>query len=167
MSTPADHDLYAAVVGRNDGFYLPYFRRAAERGYAPVSWNWATFFFGVFWFLYRRQYRWAAGLMLAALLIGILAGQVALAGFPGFATVLQLALLIGIYGIYAPLNANGFYYRWATARVAQAKAEFAADRERQIEALTRRGGPNLAAPLLVIALIVLLSLLNPPGAAPP
>ena len=159
-----DPELYAAVVGRNGGFYLPYFRRASERGYAPASWNWAAFFLGVFWFLYRRQYRWAAVLTLAALLAGILVGQIALAGFPGLATVMQLALLIGI-AVYAALNANGFYYRWATARVAQAKAEFTADRQRQIEALTKRGGPNLALPLLAFALIALVTIVSPPGAA--
>jgi len=101
MSSEADYELYAAAVGRKAGFYLPYFRRAADRGYPPVSWNWATFFFGVFWFLYRRQYRWAAGLALAALLVAVLAGQVALAGYPALGTTLQLAFLIAVLGLCA------------------------------------------------------------------
>lgn len=163
MSSPADHELYAALVGRNAGFYVPYFRRAADRGYPPASWNWATFFFGVFWFLYRRQYRWAAGLALAALLVAMLAGQVAIAGYPGLGTTLQLAFLIAVHGVYAPLNANGFYYRWATARVEQAKAEFAFDRERQLEVLRLRGGPNLAVPLLLFVAIVLVTFVRPTG----
>lgn len=163
MTSPADHELYAAAVGRKAGYYLPYFRRAAERGYTPASWNWATFFFGVFWFLYRRQYRWAAGLTLAALLVGVLAGQVALAGYPGLGTTLQVVFLVAVLGVYAPLNANGFYYRWATARVQEAKAEFAFDRKRQLEYLALRGGPNLAAPLLVFVAIVLVTFLRPAG----
>lgn len=163
MSSEADYELYAAAVGRKAGFYLPYFRRAADRGYPPVSWNWATFFFGVFWFLYRRQYRWAAGLALAALLVAVLAGQVALAGYPALGTTLQLAFLIAVLGVYLPLNANGFYYRWVTARVQQAKAEFAFDRERQLEFLALRGGPNLATPVLVFLAIVMVTFLRPTG----
>ena len=163
MSSEADYELYAAAVGRKAGFYLPYFRRAVERGYPPASWNWATFFFGVFWFLYRRQYRSAAGLTLAALLVALLAGQVAIAGFPGLAATLQLAFLVAVLGIYVPLTANGFYYRSVTARVQQAKAEFAFDRKRQLEHLALGGGPNLAAPVLVFAAIVLVTFMRPAG----
>ena len=163
MSGQADYELYAAAVGRKAAFYVPYFRRAADRGYPPVSWNWATFFFGVFWFLYRRQYRWAAGLALAALLVGLLAGQVALAGYPGLGTTLQVVFLVAVLGVYAPLNANGLYYRSVTARVEQAKAEFAFDHKRQLEVLTLRGGPNLAAPLLLFVAIVLVTFVRPAG----
>ena len=62
-----------------------------------------------------------------------------------------------------PLNANGFYYRWVTARVQQAKAEFAFDRERQLEFLALRGGPNLATPVLVFLAIVMVTFLRPTG----
>lgn len=48
MNSQADYELYAATVGRKASFYVPYFQRAANRGYTPMSWNWATFFFGVF-----------------------------------------------------------------------------------------------------------------------
>ena len=163
MST-ADFDLYAAAVGPRTGFYLPYFQRAEQRGYQPVSWNWATFFFGVFWFLYRRQYRWAAGLALAALLIGILAGQVAIAGLPGLATFLQVALLIAIHGVFAPLKANGFYHQWVAERVAQAKTAHAYDREQQLAFLAKRGGTNLPAALVVFGVILFVALA--PGAGP-
>ena len=155
MATP-DYDLYAAAVGRNEGFYLPYFRRVEERGYAPVSWNWATFCFGLFWFVYRRQYRWAAGLALAAILVGVLVQQVAIAGYAGFGTVLQLAFLIGVNGVYLPLNANGIYYRSVKERVERVQSRFAADRKRQIEVLMLRGGPNPIAPVLVLGVVVLM-----------
>ena len=166
MNTAEDLELYTAAVGRKVNFYLPYFQRADERGYAPLSWNWATFFFGVFWFLYRRQYRWAAILMLAALLVGILAGQLAVAGFAGVGTAVQLAFLIGVNCIYAPLHANGFYYRWVSERIARAKAEFAFDRKRQVDVLAVRGGPNAAVPALLVAALLLMTFLTPAGMLP-
>ena len=53
-------ELYRAVIGtRKQEFYLPYFRRAEERGFPPLSWNWPVFFFGILWFLYRKLYVWA------------------------------------------------------------------------------------------------------------
>ena len=56
---PSD-DLYRAVIGEpNQEFYLSYFRRADDRGYAPVSWHWPVLFIGLFWLLYRKQYVFA------------------------------------------------------------------------------------------------------------
>lgn len=167
MADPTTADLYAAVVGRRAAFYVPYFERADARGYAPLSWNWATFLFGVFWLLYRRLYRRAAMLVLGLMLIGFAVGQIALAGYPALAMVVQIVLFTGVF-IYMALHANGMYYRWASERIEAARKEFAFDRERQREALAERGGPNVHLPLIIAMVFLLLFLLAPPvGEAPP
>lgn len=154
--------LYAAAVGRRADFYVPYFQRADSRGYAPKSWNWAAFFLDVFWFLYRRQFRWAAVITLAALLASMLAAQIHVAGFTSLAYVVQFGFLIGFKCIYLPLNANGFYYHWVRQRLEKAQAKAPQDRQRQTEALVSACKPNVHVPLMIFALLVLLSLLTMP-----
>ena len=161
--------LYAAAVGeRKAAFYVPYFLRADERGYAPKSWNWAAFFLGVFWFLYRRQFRWAAILTLAALLAALLAGQISVAGYPTLAFWVQLGFAICLNHIYVPLNANGFYYHWVRQRVEAVKAGLPLDRGRQAVALARLR-PNIQLPLMIFVVLLLLTMLAspPPGLPSP
>ncbi len=45
----------SAFVGTKSDFYLPRFRRMARDG-SSASWNWAAFFFGPLWLLYRKMY---------------------------------------------------------------------------------------------------------------
>ncbi len=57
---------YSAYIGPNAGAYLevfPRFAAAGEAGYGhgfAFSWNWPAFFCGVWWYLYRKMYLWAA-----------------------------------------------------------------------------------------------------------
>ena len=57
---------YSAYIGPNAGAYPDVFSRVAaagEAGYGhgfAVSWNWPAFFCGVWWYLYRKMYLWAA-----------------------------------------------------------------------------------------------------------
>lgn len=164
MADSVDPELYAAAVGRRQTFYVAYFQRADARGYAPLSWNWAMFLLGVFWLLYRRQYHWAGLLLLAVMGISIVAVQIAAAGYKGMADFFSLATAIAVNAIYA-LKANGFYYRWVRRCADGAKAGFALDRERQRQTLAARCGPNIHAPLILAALIVLMMLAMPPGSA--
>ena len=67
MNAPSE-DLYADVIGpTNTKYYLAYFKRADERGYTPLAWHWPVVFLAVFWFLYRKQYRWAGIVILVSL----------------------------------------------------------------------------------------------------
>ena len=160
--------LYAAAVGSKAGYYVPYFLRADERGYAPRSWNWPAFFLGMFWFLYRRQFRWAGILALAALLSSVLAGQVNLAGFPTLAWSIQLAFVVGINCIYVPLHANGLYYHWVNRRLELVKARLPLDRERQMETLSASCQPSIHLPLMIFAVLLVMFLLTlPPTVVPP
>lgn len=154
--------LYAAAVGSKAHYYIPYFQRADERGYAPTSWNWPAFFLGVFWFIYRRQFRWAGIVALAALLVSLLAGQVSLAGFPTLALALQLAFVVGINCLYVPLNANGLYYRWVRQRLELVKKRMPLDPARQAATLSATCRPNVHLPLMVFAAILIVFLLTLP-----
>lgn len=57
----------AAFVGAKAEYYLPRFRRMARNG-SSASWNWAAFFFGPLWLLYRKMYGLGAIVMILELL---------------------------------------------------------------------------------------------------
>ncbi len=59
-------DLYA-FVGQKAEYYLPRFRRMAKNG-KHSSWNWAAFFFGPLWLLYRKMYAYGAIVIILELL---------------------------------------------------------------------------------------------------
>ncbi len=50
-------DELATVVNTKTEYYVPRFSRMSRSGSA-VSWNWAAFFFGPYWFLYRKMYKY-------------------------------------------------------------------------------------------------------------
>ena len=58
----------AAIIKVNPFSYIQKFLKM-ERKKVPVSFNWAAFLFGPFWFIYRRMY--AAGGILIALLLAL------------------------------------------------------------------------------------------------
>jgi hypothetical protein len=149
--TPSD-DHYRAVIGEpNQEFYLSYFRRADERGYAPISWHWPVLFIGLFWLLYRKQYIFAlivfalAGLAttVAALINSAMSGS----GWP--LLVLSIASFSFVY-VWLPLHANGIYYNWARREIERAKVEFPGQADAQTRYLEARGGVNAQLPYLVL-----------------
>ena len=159
--------LYAAAVGRRADFYVPYFLRADKRGYAPKSWNWAAFFLGVLWFLYRRQFRWAGGLTAASILMAVLAVQIGVAGLPNLAAFLLVVFSIGLYGVYIPLHANAFYYEWVRLHVEAMRRRAPQDRARQMRVLAAACRPNIHFPLLAFAGLMLLWLIAVPTLTEP
>ena len=54
---------YAVVVGNKSDYYVPRFRRIAAG--STGGWNWAAFFFGAYWMIYRKMY--VGGFLLLAL----------------------------------------------------------------------------------------------------
>ena len=159
LAEPPSDDLYRAVIGApSQEFYLSYFRRADARGYAPISWHWPVFVVGLFWLLYRKQYRFALivfGLpylvaMVAAVLDSVLPGS----GRP------LLAIAVGAFGFaWLPLNANGIYYRWARSEIDRACAEFPGQRDAQLRRLEARGGVNGQLPYVILVSFMVFSIL--------
>ena len=133
--------LYEAVVGpRNTGYYLAYFRRADTRGYAPVSWHWPAFFFGFFWLLYRRQYRWALIFMAVSLTLTAAASMLLASGAGGWVTPAYYVAMLAFQMVYVPLQANAIYYGWARHEVAAAQTAFPGQPRQQAQHLASRGG---------------------------
>lgn len=161
--------LYAAIIGhKNTEFYLAYFRRAEERGYTPISWNWPGLFIGLFWLIYRRNYRWA--LIYFAVMPAIAICTSLLVGVIDEDSSRKLQLIcIGLFQIaYFPLHANGIYYKWAQAELLKAKQLHPANLEQQIEYLSNRGGTNPNVMFMGLTILFMLfsfinSLQAPPG----
>jgi hypothetical protein len=55
-------DEFAAYVGPKADAYVEIFGRFAPEGIPrfAFSWDWPAFFYGVWWYLYRKMYLWAA-----------------------------------------------------------------------------------------------------------
>lgn len=160
--TPADipsEDLYRAVIGEpNQRFYLSYFSRADERGYAPLSWHWPVFVIGLFWLLYRKQYRFALIVFGMPYLAAMVAALVN-AALPGTGQPLLVLAVIGFGFIWLPMNVNGIYYQWARNEIERARVEFPGQLDAQIRYLEARGGVNAQLPYLVLIAFMVMSML--------
>ncbi len=145
MSAPGfdRQSLYAAFVGKNSDYYL---RRwaAIERTGNIFSFNWAAFFFGVFWMAYRKMYLYA--FLYASFLI-------VESGVEIYFDVSDRVghILTVVFGVVAGGYCNELYRRWADKALAEVGglAEGAAVAE-----LHKRGGVSLAATLIAIVLLL-------------
>jgi len=155
---------FKAVIGpSNQDYYLSYFRRCEERGYAPVSWNWPVFFFALGWLLWRRQYQWA----LFTLILGIgssIIGATVAEQTGSLDTGRIAVILVGLpyLMVYLPLKANGIYYDWCCRMIGGSQQLFAGQPEEQKAWLTTKGGVNQMLPLILVVFLLLLTLLGPP-----
>ena len=80
---------------------IPHFReseqkiKASGKTFAP-SWNWAAFFFNIYWLIYRRCYKWAAiaygGMVVAS---GVLTG---ITGILGVLMPIIIMVVSGLFG---------------------------------------------------------------------
>ena len=161
----SNDDLYADVIGpTHTNYYLAYFKRADERGYAPLAWHWPVLFADVFWFLYRKQFRWAGVVTLVSLLIVVIAGQIGRMGYPDLGIAVQLISLAAFKLIYIPLRANAIYYNWVQHRIRLVQGALPGNLTQQKSTLTKLGGTSYTAPLMIVALLfILTSLLPTPG----
>lgn len=155
---------FKAIIGpSNQDYYLSYFRRCEERGYAPVSWNWPVLFLGLGWLLWRRQYRWALFTLLIAIGSSIIAGLITeQTGSENAGRVAAYLLGLPYLVIYLPLKANGIYYEWCRGMIEGSARHFAGQPDEQKAWLIKNGGVNQALPLAMLVAFLLLSLLGGP-----
>ena len=155
---------YKALIGTtHQDYYLSYFRRAEERGYAPVSWHWPVFFAGVFWLLWRRQYYWALVSVAVVFSAGALGGACAAAfESPAFGDLVNMLITGGFGLIYLPMKANAIYYNWAKNSLEKITAQLPPQAEKQLEALTQMGGTNNNIPIALFVFIVVVAMLAGP-----
>ena len=155
---PSD-DLYRAVIGEsNQDFYLSYFRRADSRGYAPISWHWPVFVIGLFWLLYRKQYRFALIVFGMPYLAALIAALINTA-IPGSGQPLLVLAVFGFGFVWLPLHANGIYYHWVRDEIERARIEFPGQIDAQMRYLEARGGVNAQLPYLVLIGFMVMSMM--------
>lgn len=139
----------AAFVGPRYDYYQQKWA-ILEEGNGKIAWNWAAFFLGAAWLLYRRMYRYAF-CFLGLVLIGDLA--TVLFGLPDAAS---RGLSIGM-GVVMGWHGNAIYLRHVQSRLQKIQSEHRpSDVERQ---LALQGGTDLkAAMALAIVTALLLAL---------
>ena len=157
-----DQERARAFVGDR----YPYYARKWRQ---PSSWNWAAFFVGFLWFLYRKMYRYA--FIYLGILFVLSIGQVVIEEIlqlGALTTAIDRAVNIAISVITA-LLANRLYLRHTIQGIQRVTpGELPSDPERRAAALgelQKEGGVNDLVPISVLVLfvsVVLLLAFGPP-----
>lgn len=118
-------DEITLFIQNNENFYKRKFKKMDDTG-KSVSWNWAAFFMGIYWMVYRKMY-FKAG---AFLLLSMVASYT-----PYIGNILNLCVLFGI-AVYA----NALYKDHVENSIKKVSILFP---EKKEEALEKIGGTNL------------------------
>jgi len=143
-----EDEAIAAFVGKNYSYYQKKWAAAAAKK-SPMSWNWAAFFLGIIWLVYRKMYG------LAAIIVAILVLDVVIETyFPlpeslGRAVTWAVAALFGWFG-------NSWYKSHVEKKVKAINVTFT--QEEAHVALAKQGGVNAPAAWTIgIMLLILLA----------
>jgi Protein of unknown function (DUF2628) len=85
-------------VGDNYEFYRAKWQKSADNNNNPMSWNWAAFFLGVVWLIYRKMYNYALIFVGLIALDMLIEWFYPLPVFMGNVVNLMIALAFGFYG---------------------------------------------------------------------
>ncbi|MBD8048147.1 MAG: DUF2628 domain-containing protein [Clostridium argentinense] len=132
----------ATFIGKkNNSYYLDkWVNLKFTNKYA--SWNWCAFFMSSYWLLYRKMYLWG--------FVTIVVNFVSIGGIVIGETIippLVLSTLLGIFG-------NSIYYNHAKEKIYKVKEKNLSEEEK-LKLIKKRGGINLAIPLLIFILTLL------------
>ncbi|AWH89324.1 DUF2628 domain-containing protein [Limnobaculum parvum] len=137
-SSPEAEEYSKIFVGNRYYSFFPYGRDI------PKRWNWAAFFIGVFWFIYRKMYLYAAiYLGLGLLLTGI-------QSMLGVSEIIANVISIGM-GVGAGIWANRLYKQHMDKKIAETLA--VAQKSEIIPALKASGGTNLVGALVALGIL--------------
>lgn len=135
-----EEDFITFVGEKNTEYYLDkFYRYQSNQNFA--SWNWAAFFLGMFWILYRKLYKFA----------GILFGINLLSVFlMGGSTILNLVIMIGC-GTYG----NLVYVKDSLRKIENIKRFSSNINHIDLNnRLIHNGGVNLVGPIILSLLII-------------
>jgi len=94
-------NLRNELAGLSPYYYLVFLAFDKNKGQFKAIWNWAAFFFGVFWYLYRGMYPKALIAFIGCMIVG--------------SSIPDLAMVINIGGcIYFGMVGNHDYYKFKT-----------------------------------------------------
>lgn len=144
--------LLRAFVGpRSDYFLKKWESRLAWHGGA-VGMNWAAFFFGLFWFGYRKMYRAAVTLFGALVVLSVVEDilfelVLKMPEVPvGFSRIENLVI-----GYFCGAFANSWYLSHARRAIAESQAQ-GLQGEALLQDLSNRGGTSIFAGLAILLL---------------
>ena len=112
-------------IQKNEKFYEEKFRKMEETG-KSISRNWAAFFMGIYWMVYRKMYFKAGAFFVLSLVAS---------STPYIGHILNFAVLVGI-AIYA----NALYLDHVQVGIKKAKELFPHEKD---EIIKKIGGTNL------------------------
>jgi Protein of unknown function (DUF2628)/zinc-ribbon domain len=139
-SAPASVDADEAIrayVGPRADYYLAQWTASANRPWG-LSWNWAAFFGGLLWMVYRKMYAFALIYFVMAMALGVALERLHLSLAMKAACDLAVVAFVSLQG-------NEWYRLHARRRVDEIVLRVeSADRRRT---LVRSGGTNLVAAL--------------------
>lgn len=128
-------------IQKNQNFYEEKFRKMDDSG-KSISWNWAAFFMGIYWMIYRKMYFKAGAFFILSLVAS---------STPYIGGILNLAVLIGI-GVYA----NALYQD--QIRVNMEKTKGLLPEAKEIIA-KKKGGTNLPLAIGLYAVQTILAII--------
>ncbi|MGL4572602.1 MAG: DUF2628 domain-containing protein [Clostridium sp.] len=136
-------DEFATFVGeKNTEYYLDKFEKY-QTNPSFASWNWAAFFLGLWWMLYRKMYKVCGIVFLISFLNSLFLGV--------FAPIVSLSISIGM-GVYG----NLFYLKDSMKKINNIRRFSAnlnpADFNNR---LILNGGTNIVAPLVLAAIMLI------------
>ena len=123
-------------IQRNQKFYEEKFKKMNDTG-KSASWNWAAFFLGIYWMIYRKMYFKAGAFFILSLVAS---------STPYIGGILNFAVLVGI-GIYA----NALYMDHVDGNIEKVKTLFSDNKEVIIKKI---GGTNLPLALGVYTVVL-------------
>ncbi|WP_026885150.1 DUF2628 domain-containing protein [Clostridium beijerinckii] len=145
-SNNISQDELAIFIGNNSGFYIKHLNKYNDK-HKFLSWNWPCFFFGYYWLLYRKLYVPGAALILLTLISSAI-----------FPKGIHLFLIL-LIRIIVTLYANFIYLNNCERKIKSFKMNIIniqnLSNTQYINKLRKKGGVNLAAPLIVLALHIM------------
>lgn len=129
-------------IQKKADYYIPEFKDIKELK-KSTSWNWASFFFNSWWFLYRKMYAYGFGILIGSFIIS------SIIPLPGFIINIIIAVLSGLYG-------NITYLKHIEKELQSVECM---DEDVKQRILLSRGGVNIVIPIILALLTVIGALL--------
>lgn len=134
----SEEEIRAFIGESNTNYYMEKWSLINKTD-KSVSWNWAAFFLGSLWLLYRKMYVWGALMIVVSIVAS-------LNGVP-FAWLL-LAILTGMFG-------NKLYLEETRKKIIEIK-NTTSDLNGQYEMIRFKGGTNLVLPIIIAIVLCLI-----------
>ncbi|SNZ09692.1 Protein of unknown function [Persephonella hydrogeniphila] len=145
-------EKYRIFIGDRADYYIEKFKKFEETG-SVLSWNWAAFFFGLLWMLYRKMYLYSAiFIILVLFFIG------ALVYFNLYNNLVMFGIQLWLYVGFGAFG-NYIYYTYVESKVSKIEKE-TEDPEKLKILLARKGGTDKISPVLFFLIIFILQILS-------